>query len=75
MTWDTAIDLVHRFYGFSISEVDNMTMKEFTNKLTDIATITKMEMGDDGKKDTSVSGDAGFAMAKQLFPRGRSRHR
>ena len=75
MTWETAIDLVHRFYGFSISEVDNMTMKEFTNKLTDIATITKMEMGDDGKKETSLSGDSGFALAKTLFPRGRSRRR
>ena len=66
---------MHRFYGFSVSEVDNMTMKEFTSKLTDIATITKMEMGDGDKKETSLTGDAGHALARTIFPRGRSRRR
>lgn len=75
MTWETADALVHRFYGFSVSEVDAMTMKEFTDKLMEIANITKLEMGGDDKKETSLSGDAGFALARTIFPRGRSRRR
>ncbi len=75
MTWETADALVHRFYGFSVSEVDAMTLKEFTGKLMEIANITKMEMGGDDKQETSLTGDTGFALAKTIFPRGRSRRR
>lgn len=73
MTWETADALLHRFYGFSVSEVDEMTMKEFTEKLMEIANITKMEMGGDDKKETSLTGDAGFALAQRILPRGRGR--
>lgn len=75
MTWETADALLHRFYGFSISEVDAMTIREFTEKLMEIANITKMELGGDDKQETSLTGNAGFALAKTLFSRGRSRRR
>ncbi len=75
MTWETALALVHRFYGFSVSEVDSMTLKEFTGKLMEIGNITKLEMGDDGKQETPLAGDAGFKLAQTMFPRGRSRRR
>ena len=75
MTWETADALLHRFYGFSISEVDAMTIKEFTEKIMEIAEITKLEMGDDDKKETSLTGNAGFKLAQTILPRGRSRRR
>ena len=75
MTWETADALLHRFYGFSISEVDAMTIKEFTEKLMEIAEITKLEMGGEDKKETSLTGDAGWKLAQTMFPRGRSRRR
>lgn len=51
-----------------------MTIRQFVAMLEQITEIQKMEMGDD-KTETSLSGDAGFALAKTIFPRGRSRRR
>ena len=74
MSWDTSKAIVARFYGFQPSEIDAMTLKKFTTWLKEVAIVQKMEFGE-GKEETSLDGDAGFAMAKQLFPRGRSRRR
>ncbi len=50
-----------------------MTIRQFIAMLEQVAEVQKMEMGGDDKQETSLSGDAGFALAKTIFPRGRSR--
>jgi len=63
-----------RFYGFAFDKVMAMTIRQFIAMLEQIAVIQKIEFGDD-KQETSLTGDAGFALAKTIFPRGRSRRR
>jgi hypothetical protein len=63
-----------RFYGFGLNAVMAMTLRQFVSMFEQIAEVQKMEFGED-KKETSLTGDAGFALAKTLFPHGRSRRR
>jgi hypothetical protein len=53
----------------------DMTLVQFAAVLQQIEEVSKLEMGGDDKQETSLAGDAGFALAKTLFPRGRSRRR
>lgn len=57
-----------------MNEVMDMTLVQFVGFLQQIGEVSVIENGD-AKEETPLSGDAGFAMAKQLFPRGRSRRR
>jgi hypothetical protein len=52
----------------------DMTLVQFVAVLQQIEEVSKIEMGDE-KQETSLSGNAGFALAKTMFPRGRSRRR
>ena len=62
-----------RFYGFSINEVMRMTLRLFHIMLNEIGTILKMESGgdDEPEKNVPLTGNAGFALARQLLPRGK----
>ena len=51
-----------------------MTMRQFIAMIEQVVIIQKLELGDD-KNETSLTGDAGFALARRIFPRGRSRRR
>jgi len=68
------IALVCRFYGFSLKEVMDMTLVQFIAIAQQIEEVSKIEMGEE-KEETSLSGNAGFNLAKRIFPRGRSRRR
>ena len=49
-----------------------MTLRQFSILLHEIGSVLKLEMGsDDEQKETSLTGDAGFELAKRIFPRGR----
>lgn len=58
-----------RFYGLSLAEVMIMTLRIFNVMLSEIATITKLEMGD-AKTEESLSGEAAFNVAQRMFKRG-----
>ena len=49
-----------------------MSIRQFVGMLEQMAEVQKMEIGDT-KNETSLTGDAGFALAKQILPRGRGR--
>lgn len=51
-----------------------MTLRQFIGMIEQIVIIQRLELGDD-KQEKSLTGDAGFALARTLFPRGRSRGR
>lgn len=61
-----------RFYGYSLEAVMAMSIRQFVGMLEQMAEVQKMEIGDT-KNETSLTGDAGFALAKQILPRGRGR--
>jgi hypothetical protein len=65
------IALLCRFYGFSLSEVMSMTIRQFIGMAQQISEVQKIEMGEN--KEASLSGDAGFALARRILPRGRRR--
>ena len=48
-----------------------MTIRQFVAMLEQIAEVQKMEFGDDSKQETSLTGDAGFALAQRILPRGK----
>jgi hypothetical protein len=58
-----------RFYGFSLTEVMNMTIRQFMAMIEQAAEISKLEYGEE-KQETSLTGDQGIALAKRVFPRG-----
>jgi len=63
-----------RFYGFELDKVMAMTLRRFAIMLNEIGNVLELELGgdsDSGQKETSLTGDAGFALAKTIFPRGR----
>ncbi len=62
-----------RFYsGFSLSDVMAMTLRQFSIMLNEIGNVLKLEMGsDDEQKETSLTGDAGFNLARTIFPKGK----
>ena len=47
-----------------------MTLRQFLAMLEQIAEVMKIENGDT-KTETSLGGDAGWALAKRILPRGR----
>ena len=61
-----------RFYGFGLESVMSMTIRQFIAMLEQITEVQKMELGD-VKNETPLTGDAGFALAQQILPRGRRR--
>ena len=48
-----------------------MTLRQFVGMLEQMTEIQKIEYG--GDKETPLSGEAGFALARRIFPRGRGR--
>ena len=65
------IAMLCRFYGFSIKEVLSMTLRLFAGMLAEIGEVLKIELGDNGDRPTSLTGEAGFQLARRVFPRGR----
>lgn len=63
-----------RFYGFALADVMAMTIRQFVAMLEQIAEVQKMEFGD-VENETSLTGDAGFALAQKILPRGRGKSR
>jgi len=37
--------------------------------MEEIATITKLEWGEEGQEEKSMTGDLGFAVAQRIFPK------
>jgi len=72
LSWSTSIALICRFYGFALKDVMAMTIRQFVAMFEQIAEIQKMEFGDD-KNETSLTSNAGFALAQRILPRGRRR--
>jgi len=60
-----------RFYGFGLDKVMGMTLRVFTIMTGEIGNILKMEHGGNIEKEEGLTGDAGFALAQRIFPRGR----
>jgi len=48
-----------------------MTLRVFTIMTGEIGNILKMEHGGNIEKEEGLTGDAGFALAQRIFPRGR----
>ena len=72
MKMSTAIAMLCRFYGFSISEVLSMTLRLFNTMLNEVGVILRMEHGsDEPKENKPMTGNAGFALAQTLIPKGR----
>ena len=63
--------MVCRFYNFSFDKVLSMTMRTFNIFLHEMSVIIKMENGGEEKKNESLTGNAGFALAKTIFPKGK----
>ena len=74
MTMQTAVALLSRFYGFDIDRVMAMTLRLFNIMLNEMGTILNMEQGGDAsepiRESKPLSGNAGFALARQLLPKG-----
>lgn len=71
----TAVAMLMRFYGMSLDNVMELTIEQFTCLLKESAAIMKMEFGGDDKKETSLTGNQGFALAQTLLPRYKPRGR
>lgn len=73
MTWPTAIAAVMRFYKGAITWPDiwNMTIDQFTGMLEQIGNVVELEIGEEPKKEVSLSGEKAFALGRQILPRGR----
>lgn len=61
--------MVCRFYGFSLGDMMAMTLRQFGIMLNEISNILKLEVGDDEQKETSLTGNAGFNLARTILPR------
>ena len=70
MNWPTAIAMLCRFYGFSLAEVMTMTIRQFMGMLEQLNEVLKLEYGE-GKEETSLTGEQGFALARRIFPKGK----
>ena len=67
----TAVALVCRFYGFSLQEVMNFTVRQFTILLREIGKILSMESGSGSSQPRVLTGEIAHKTAMRMFGKGK----